>query len=100
MGDFQQFLPIVLMFVVVYLFMIRPQMQRQKKEKQFAADLKKGDRVITKSGLHAKIFEISEKNDAVVLETTAGKLTFDRSSISLELSRKLNAPAETVSKAK
>ncbi len=100
MGDFQQFLPIVLMFVVVYMFMIRPQMQRQKKEKQFAADLKKGDRVITKSGLHARIFEISDKTDAVVLETTAGKLTFDRSSISLELSKKLNASTDSTSKVK
>ncbi len=100
MGDFQQFLPIVLMFVVVYFFMIRPQMQRQKKEKQFAADLKKGDRVITKSGLHARIFEISDKTDAVVLETTAGKLTFDRSSISLELSKKLNSSTDIASKGK
>lgn len=88
--DFQQLLPIVAMFLVVYLFMIRPQMTRQKKEKKFAEDLKKGDRVVTKSGLHGRIFEISEKQDAVVLETTAGKLTYDRSAISLEMSKKLN----------
>jgi len=97
--DFQQLLPIVAMFLVVYLFMIRPQMTRQKKEKKFAEDLKKGDRVITKSGLHGRIFEISDKQDAIVLETTAGKLTFDRSSISLEMSKKLN-PSTEVSKDK
>lgn len=81
------------MFVVVYLFMIRPQMTRQKNEKKFAEALKKGDRVVTKSGLHARVSEIVEKQDAVVLETTAGKLTFDKSAISLEMSRKLN-PSE------
>lgn len=90
--DFQQLLPIAAMFVVVYLFMIRPQMTRQKNEKKFAEALKKGDRVITKSGLHARVLEIVEKQDAVVLETTAGKLTYDRSAISLEMSKKLNSP--------
>ena len=93
--DYQQLLPIVAMFVVVYLFMIRPQMTRQKNEKKFAEGLKKGDRVITKSGLHARILEIVDKQDAVVLETTAGKLTYDRSAISLEMSKKLNSSDST-----
>lgn len=83
---------ILLIFVVMYFFMIRPQMQKAKKEKKFAAELKKGDRVVTKSGLHGKVFDFSEKNNAVVIETGAGKLTFDKSAISLEMSQKLNAP--------
>lgn len=98
MGDISSILPIIAMFAVVYLFMIRPQMTRQKKEKKFAEDLKKGDRVITKSGLHGRVAEISEKNDAVILETTAGKLTFDRSAISLEMSKKLNPSTESTKK--
>ena len=97
--DFQQLLPILAMFVVVYLFMIRPQMSRQKNERKFAEALKKGDRIVTKSGLHARISEIVEKQDAVVLETTAGKLTFDRSAISLEMSKKLN-PTTDIAKDK
>jgi len=95
MGNITDFLPFVAMFAVIYLFMIRPQMTRQKNEKKFSEGLKKGDRVITKSGLHGRVAEISDKNDAVILETTAGKLTFDRSAISLELSKKLNPTAET-----
>ncbi len=92
MGQIQDFLPFVLMFVVLYFFMIRPQMQKAKKEKKFANELKKGDRVITKSGLHGKIFDFSEKNNTIVIETGAGKLTFDKSSISMDMSQKLNAP--------
>ena len=93
MENITQFLPIALMILVVYLFMIRPQMQRQKKEKKFAADLKRGDRVVTKSGLHGKILELN--NDGTcILESGAGKLKFERSALSLELSSKLNAPAE------
>jgi len=95
MGELSTFLPFIAMFAVVYLFMIRPQMTRQKNEKKFSEGLKKGDKVITRSGLHGRVSEISDKNDAVILETTAGKLTFDRSAISLELSKKLNPSADT-----
>lgn len=88
-----QFAPIILMFVVVYFFMIRPQMKRAKQEKNFAAELKKGDLVVTKSGMHGKVIDFSEKLNAVIIETSAGKITFDRSSISMEMSQKLNKPA-------
>ncbi|PKA97096.1 protein translocase subunit yajC [Flavobacteriaceae bacterium MAR_2009_75] len=92
MGDIGQFLPMILIFVVAYFFMIRPQMKRQKDEKKFAADLKRGDRVITKSGLHGKIMDLNDKDFSCILETMAGKLKFDRSAISMEMSKKLNAP--------
>jgi len=92
MEQLTQFAPIILMFVVVYFFMIRPQMKRAKQEKNFAAELKKGDRVITKSGMHGKIVDFSDKNNSVIIETGAGKITFDRSSISMEMSKKMNEP--------
>ena len=92
MGDIGQFLPMILIFVVAYFFMIRPQMKRQKDEKKFSAELKRGDRVITKSGLHGKVVDLNEKDFSCVLETMAGKLKFDRSAISMEMSKKLNAP--------
>ncbi len=69
-------------------------MKKQKDEKKFSESLKKGDKVVTKSGLHGKVFDFSEKLDAVIIETGAGKMTFDRSAISLELSKKLNDPKE------
>jgi len=92
MGDIGQFLPMILIFVVAYFFMIRPQMKRQKDEKKFAAELKRGDRVVTKSGLHGKIMDLNDKDFSCILETMAGKLKFDRSAISLEMSKKLNTP--------
>lgn len=98
MDSIQQLLPILLMFAVLYLFFIRPQMTRQKKEKKFAEALKKGDKVVTKSGLHGKIFGFSDNLDAVIIETTAGKLTFDRSAISLEMSQKLNPSKDNETK--
>jgi len=78
------------MFVVMYFFMIRPQQKRAKAEKQFETELKVGDKVITKSGLHGRIAELAEKT--IVLETMSGKLKMERSAISLELSKQLNTP--------
>lgn len=92
MGDIGQFLPMILIFVVAYFFMIRPQMKRSKDEKKFAAELKRGDRVITKSGLHGKVMDLNDADFTCILETMAGKLKFDRSAISMEMSKKLNAP--------
>ena len=91
MDQLQSFAPLILMFLVVYLFMIRPQLRRQKKEKKFAQDLKKGDRIVTKSGLHAKILNLNDDGTCIV-ETGAGKMKFERSAISMELSVKLNEP--------
>ena len=87
MESLNQFLPLILIFVVAYFFMIRPQVKRQKDEKKFVEELKRGDRVITKSGLHGKVLEFGDENKSVVIETMAGKLKFDKSAISHELSQ-------------
>ena len=89
-GGIGSFLPFILMFVVIYFFMIAPQMKRQKQEKKFAQELKRGDKVITKSGLHGKIIELNDKDGSCVIETLEGKLKFERSAISMEMSKKLN----------
>jgi preprotein translocase subunit YajC len=94
MENISQFLPMLLIFVVAYFFMIRPQMKRQKDEKKFSQELKKGDRIITKSGLHGKVVELNDSDFSCIIETMAGRLKFDRSSISMEMSRKLNTPKE------
>ncbi|MDX1462303.1 MAG: preprotein translocase subunit YajC [Marinirhabdus sp.] len=89
MESLQSFAPLLLMFLVVYLFMIRPQMKRSKNEKQFAEDLKRGDKVVTKSGMHGKILDLND-DGTCILETGAGKMKFERSAISMELSKKQN----------
>jgi len=83
---------LLLMLVVFFFFIILPQQRRQKKEKNFMNQLKKGDRIVTKSGIHAKVVELNDKDNTCVIETLAGKLIVERSSISLEMSAKLNPP--------
>ncbi|MCI4641444.1 MAG: preprotein translocase subunit YajC [Flavobacteriaceae bacterium] len=94
MEALNQFLPLFLIIVVGYFFMIRPQMKRQKEEKKFASALSKGDKVITKSGMHGKVVELNDKDQSCVIETMAGKIKFDISAISMEMSKKLQAPAK------
>ncbi|MBT8385690.1 MAG: preprotein translocase subunit YajC, partial [Bacteroidia bacterium] len=80
-----------LMLLVIYLFMIRPQVRKQKKEKEFQGSIKKGARVVTTSGIHGKIVDLSDAT--CVIETGAGKIKFERSAISMELSKQYLSPA-------
>jgi preprotein translocase subunit YajC len=91
MDKIVNFLPYILMIGVFYFLIIRPQQTRAKAEKKFESELKVGDKIITKSGLHGKISELAEKT--IVIETMAGKLKMERSSISMEMSAKMNEVA-------
>ena len=87
MEQLTQFAPFILMFVVIYFFMIRPQQKKAKQEKEFESALKIGDKIITKSGLHGKVSELADTT--VVIETMSGKLKMERSAISMEMSAAL-----------
>ncbi|TRZ42755.1 preprotein translocase subunit YajC [Robertkochia solimangrovi] len=94
MEAINQFAPFILIFAVMYFFMIRPQIKKQKQEKKFAQELKRGDKIVTKSGIHAKVIDLNN-DDTCIVETMSGKLKIERSAISLELSQKLNtSPVE------
>lgn len=81
--------PLVLMFVVLYFLLIRPQQKRQKTRSSMLGGLKKGDKVVTIGGLHGTIVEITD--DICVLRVNdVTKLTFDRSAV--------NAVAQSTSK--
>ena len=81
---------LLLIAVVFLFFIVIPQSRRGKKEKNFLNNLKRGDRIITKSGIHARVIEFDNKNNTCVVETMAGKLKIEKSAISLEMSGKLN----------
>ncbi|AWI26157.1 preprotein translocase subunit YajC [Flavobacterium pallidum] len=83
---------LVLMGVIIYFFMIRPSQKRAKSEREFESGLKVGDRIVTKSGIHGKVSELSDTT--MVMETMSGKLKMERSAISIEMTAKLNAAAK------
>lgn len=73
------------MIVGFYFLMLRPQMKKQKEEKKFQDDLKIGTRVVLTSGLHGRIAQVAE--DGIVIETLSGKLKFEKTAISRELTQ-------------
>ncbi|MDF2432289.1 MAG: preprotein translocase subunit YajC [Mucilaginibacter sp.] len=85
-----QFITFGLIAIVFYFFMIRPQVKKQKDQKKYVNELKKGDKVITTAGIHGRILEIAETTFLVEVEN--GKIRFDKSAISLEASKALNTP--------
>ena len=65
-NPFMSFLPLLLIIVVFYFFMIRPQMNRQKEVRKFRESLAKGDKVVTTGGVYGKIVEVKET--VIILE--------------------------------
>lgn len=74
--------PFVLIFVIFWLLLIRPQMKKQKEHQKLLGALKKGDRVVTSSGMFGTIASFNEEKNIVVLRVSEDiKLEFLRSSI-------------------
>jgi len=75
---YSMLLPMVLIIVVFYFFMIRPQMKRQKELQKFRSALQKGDKVVTTGGLYGRIDEI--KDNIIMLEIAPNiKVKVDKS---------------------
>ena len=89
MEQISGFLPMLLIIVVFYFFMIRPQMKKAKDHKKYVEEIKKGDRVITTSGIHGKIIDLNETTFLIEVEGGT-KIRFEKSAISLESSKALN----------
>lgn len=80
---------LVMILVVFYFFMIRPQMKKQKELKKFRENLKVGDKVVTIGGVHGKILELAETT--VLISSDGTKIRFDKSAIASSSEDKLMA---------
>ncbi len=83
------FLPIVLVGVVFYFFMIRPQTKKMKEQKSFVDSIKKGDKVITIAGIHGKIAEVNDDSFILEIENNV-RMKIEKTAISLDASKKLD----------
>ena len=80
-----QFIFPILLIAVMYIFFFLPQIKKQKKQKSYLAELKKGDRIVTTGGIHGKIVEL--KDLTVTVDTGGGqKLKINRAALSLDAS--------------
>lgn len=93
-GMWSSLIMILLIFVVMYFFMIRPNVKKQKEIKKFQDSLKAGDKVVTAGGIYGKIKDVKETE--VILEVSEGvKITVDKNSVfATSADRSAAAPAK------
>lgn len=85
MGAIGQFLPLVLIIVVFYFFMIRPQLKKAKDQKKYRENIKKGDKIVTIGGIHGRIADINDTT--FIIEVEGGnRLKIEKSAVSMEFS--------------
>lgn len=81
-NPFVQLVPLVLIFVVFYFFMIRPQQKKQKERESLLNDIKRGDRVVTIGGIHGTVAGIETEKKTVLVQVADNvKIKFERSAI-------------------
>jgi len=91
-------LPLLLggMFLVMYLFMIRPQQKKQKLATKFQDEMGKGDKIVTIAGIHGTINKVNE-DGTIQLEISPGTyLRLEKSAISMEWTAKINKNAAAI----
>jgi len=76
------FLPFILIMVVIYFLMMRPQMKKQKEKQKMLEALKKGDNVVTRGGIHGKVVGFAEEGKIVIVKVDDNvKLNFDKAAV-------------------
>lgn len=97
-GSMSTIIMMGLMILVFWLFMIRPQAKKAKKQKEFINNLQKGDKIVTIAGIHGKVNKLNDDN-TLELETSPGSyIKIERSAISMEWTANVNAPAAETKK--
>lgn len=75
------FIPIILIFIIMYFVLFRPQMRRQKEQTRLVSSLKTGDRVVTASGIHGMISNV--KDTTVIVKVADNvKIEMEKSAVS------------------
>lgn len=90
-GQYMNLVFIVGMIAVFYFFMIRPQAQKAKNQKTFLESLNKGDKVVTIAGMHGRILRVNDNGTVEVEIDSNVKVIMERSGISMESTKAVNA---------
>ncbi len=65
-------IPMIIIMVVFYFFLILPQNRRKKRQEEMISSVKKGEEILTSSGIFGKIVNIDEKSDSILVEISKG----------------------------
>ncbi len=84
-------------FLVFWLFMIRPQAKKAKEQKLFIEKLSKGDKIVTLAGIHGTVNKVNLDGTLQIEVSHGSYLTIEKSAISMEGTERVNKPATTAS---
>ena len=87
MDAFTQFVPLILIFGIMYFLLIRPQQQKAKEHKKMVDSLRRGDQVVTQGGLIAKVSKVKDDNEVEVELAEGVKVRVIRSTIAQVMSK-------------
>jgi preprotein translocase subunit YajC len=87
MDAFAQFVPLILIFVIMYFLLIRPQQKKLKEHKAMVDALRKGDQVVTQGGLIGKVARVKDDNEIEVELAEGVKVRVVRSTVAQVLSK-------------
>ncbi|MBC8200058.1 MAG: preprotein translocase subunit YajC [Desulfobacterales bacterium] len=96
-GGFGSFIPLILMFVIFYFLLIRPQQKKQKDHRLMVSNVKNGDRIITTGGIHGRITSVSD--DTLTIEIADKvRVKLNRSNVSTLLQSSSQAQPAKIEK--
>lgn len=93
-GAFAQFMPLILIFAIMYFFLIRPQQKKVKEHKAMVEALRRGDQVVTAGGLIGKVSKVKDENEIEVELSENVRVRVVRATITQVLSKTEPAKAE------
>ncbi|SDO70747.1 preprotein translocase subunit YajC [Lutimaribacter pacificus] len=87
MEAFGQFIPLILIFVIMYFLLIRPQQKKMKDHQQMVAALRRGDQVVTQGGLIGKVSKVKDDNEIEVELAEGVRVRVVKSTVAQVLTR-------------
>ncbi len=92
-GGFTAFVPLILMFVIFYFLLIRPQQKKAKEQQNMINNLKKGDRIITSGGVHGTIMSLGDTTVSLEIADNI-KIKINRGNVAGLMQKPSSAPSK------
>ncbi len=93
-GGLIAFMPMLVILVIAYLLILRPQMKKQKEHQAMLSSVEKGEKIVTTGGLHGEVVKVDDKNGTLTIRVGGDvKLVIDRGAVGRKLSDEPEAVA-------
>ncbi len=99
-GGLANLMPIILMVVILYFLVIRPQSKKAKEHKEMVNSLKKGDKVVTSGGMIATVAKITDDNEIMISIAKGVDISVLKNSVTQTISKEISTPKKSVVKEK